>query len=135
MADMSWLANTRAKTAKPTLDGTEELRIIHDPGGAPVSRVTTTSAVKDYVLGVLGTSGLAFAAAGALLTITALAATDVPLTVKAHASQSGNLTEWQNSAGTPLGSVSAGGRLSLAPAANTVAMSVSGFSLTGTSEL
>lgn len=44
-------------------------------------------------------------------TITSDAATRKPLAIKAHASQSANLQEWQNSSGTALASVSSAGNI------------------------
>jgi hypothetical protein len=53
-----------------------------------------------------GAVALTYATAGPLLTVTAQVATDVPLTVKAAASQSGNIQSWQNSSGTVLSYIS-----------------------------
>lgn len=56
-----------------------------------------------------GAAALAYATSGDLLTVTAQAASDKPLAVKGAASQSANLQEWRNSAGTVLLSVTSAG--------------------------
>lgn len=55
MADTRLVDSTVAATLKSTLDGTELLRAVHDPGGTPVSRKTRVSDVKDYILGLANT--------------------------------------------------------------------------------
>lgn len=47
-----------------------------------------------------GTAAGSYATSGSLFTLTAQAATDKPLIIKAAASQTANLQEWQNSSGT-----------------------------------
>lgn len=49
-----------------------------------------------------GAAALVYAATGTHVSITSQAAANVPLCVKGAASQSGNLSEWQNSSGTIL---------------------------------
>jgi len=56
-----------------------------------------------------GTVALAYAASGTHFTVTAQAATDVPVVVKGASSQTANLQQWQNSAGSVLSHVSASG--------------------------
>lgn len=56
-----------------------------------------------------GAAALAYAASGTHLTITSQAAATVPFCVKGAASQSGNLSEWRNSAGTILLSITSAG--------------------------
>jgi hypothetical protein len=58
-----------------------------------------------------GTAALTYATSGALLTMTAQAATDKPLIVKAAAAQSADLTQWQDSSATVLALITAAGRL------------------------
>jgi len=60
-----------------------------------------------------GTVALAYAASGTHFAVTAQAATDVPVVVKAAASQTANLQEWQDSAGTVLTAITKDGVLSL----------------------
>lgn len=56
-----------------------------------------------------GAAALTYATSGSLLSVTAQAATDKPLIVKAAASQSANLQEWQNSSGTALSYITSAG--------------------------
>ena len=63
-------------------------------------------------------------------TVTAGAAATVPMTVKGAASQTGNLTEWQNSAGTILLRVDSAGNL-LAPTSSATAIRFRYFDGTG----
>lgn len=58
-----------------------------------------------------GAAAVTYAASGANLTVTAQAATDVPLTVKGATSQSANLAEWKDSTGTQKFRVGADGSL------------------------
>jgi len=58
-----------------------------------------------------GTVALVYAASGTHFTVTAQAATDVPVVVKGAASQTANLQEWQNSAGTVIAKIVKGGNL------------------------
>lgn len=56
-----------------------------------------------------GAAALTYATSGSLVTVTAQAATDKPLVVKGASAQSANLTEWRNSSGTVLASISSTG--------------------------
>jgi hypothetical protein len=53
--------------------------------------------------------GFPYAASGATLSVNATSATIVPITSRGFASQTGDLQQWQNSAGTVLASVSSSG--------------------------
>jgi hypothetical protein len=73
------------------------------PGGA-------TGQLQYNNAGVLGgTAAGTYATTGSLFTFTAQAATDIPLTVKGAASQSGNLQQWLSSTSTVLASISSTG--------------------------
>jgi CRISPR/Cas system-associated exonuclease Cas4 (RecB family) len=58
-----------------------------------------------------GAAALTYASSGSLLTVTAQAASDVPLVVKGAASQSGNLIEVQDSDGTPMTTITSVGNV------------------------
>lgn len=58
-----------------------------------------------------GAAALTYTTSGALLTMSALAATDKPLIVKGASSQSADLTQWQDSSATVLARITAAGRL------------------------
>ncbi len=88
--------------------------------GAGLSLETSTSGTGGTTTSRLtiapdGSSGFNIGAgtfaSGVSLQINSKATTDIVLKVKGIASQSGNLTEWQNSSGTVLGAFSAGGNL------------------------
>jgi hypothetical protein len=66
-----------------------------------------------------GTAALVYSTSGSLLTATAQAATDKPVIIKGAASQSANLTEWQNSSSTVLATVDSGGRFAIGTTVNT----------------
>jgi hypothetical protein len=70
----------------------------------------------NYMLGRLGVG--AILASGAMVQIVNTTAADKALIVKGAASQSGNLQEWQNSAGTVLAYIAADGSSSLGRAAD-----------------
>jgi hypothetical protein len=53
--------------------------------------------------------GFPYTASGATLSVNATSATVVPITSRGFASQTGDLQQWQNSAGTVLASVASGG--------------------------
>jgi hypothetical protein len=73
------------------------------PGG-------TTGQVQFNNAGVFGgTTALTYAASGTNLLAVAQTVTDNPLAVRGMASQSGDLTQWQNTGGTPLARISAAG--------------------------
>lgn len=63
-----------------------------------------------------GTVALVYAASGTHFTVTAQAATDVPVVVKGAASQTANLQEWQDSSGTSMLEVTSSGGLLLSAA-------------------
>jgi len=65
-----------------------------------------------------GTVALVYAASGTHFAVTAQTATYVPVVVKGAASQTANLQEWQNSAGTVLTAITASGRLEFAGTAS-----------------
>lgn len=58
-----------------------------------------------------GTVAVVYAGSGSHLSVTAQAATDVPVTVQGAVSQTANLTEWKTSAGVVMARVDATGRL------------------------
>lgn len=60
-----------------------------------------------------GTAAVTYAASGVHITITAQAATDIPLKVKGAASQSANLQSWRNSSDTEIAYVTAAGALNI----------------------
>jgi len=66
-----------------------------------------------------GMTAVVYAGTGTHVAITSQGATVVPLCVKGAASQSGNLTEWQNSSGTILLRVDSAGNLQLPAAGST----------------
>lgn len=66
-----------------------------------------------------GAAAVTYAASGANLTVTAQAATDVPLTVKGATSQSANLVECKNSTGTTAASIHLANGLQLANGVDT----------------
>lgn len=120
-------ASTTAKSAITSFDGTELIRVIQ---GGVAKKATSLQ------LGAL--AAIAYALTGSHVTVTAQAAGTIPITLKGAASQSANLTEWQNSAGTVLSSVSAAGvfsgpRLALSGngAASTPVLSGTGTWFTG----
>ena len=55
-----------------------------------------------------GTVAVVYAGSGSHLSVTAQAATDVPVTVKGAVSQTANLTEWKNSTGAEVHSIGLG---------------------------
>ena len=65
-----------------------------------------------------GTVAVVYAGSGSHLSVTAQAATDVPVTVKGAVSQTANLTEWKNSAGTKMASISPSGLMYLSDGSN-----------------
>lgn len=82
---------------------------------APAAGAAGSNTQLQYNAGgaLAGAAALTYAATGALLTVTAQAATDKPLVVKAAASQSGNLQEWQASGGTALAVVTGTGNIGI----------------------
>lgn len=71
-----------------------------------------------------GMTAVVYAATGAHVAITSQGATIIPLCVKGAASQSGNLTEWQNSSGTILSRIDSTGTLK---SAASVALETTGY--------
>lgn len=71
-----------------------------------------------------GAAALAYAASGTHLSVTSQSAANVPFCVKGAASQSGNLTEWQNSSGTILSRIDSTGTLK---SAASVALETTGY--------
>jgi hypothetical protein len=61
-----------------------------------------------------GTVAVVYAGSGSHLSVTAQAATDVPVTVQGAVSQTANLQEWKNSSGTSLAYVYPDGRIRVA---------------------
>ena len=55
--------------------------------------------------------GFPYTSSGAMLSVNATSATGVPITSRGYASQTANLQEWQNSAGTVLAAISSSGVL------------------------
>ena len=58
-----------------------------------------------------GTTAMVYAGTGTHVVITAQAAATIPLAIQGAASQSGNLTEWRNSSGTPRAWIDSNGDL------------------------
>jgi hypothetical protein len=71
--------------------------------GGSVAAAGSDTEIQYNNAGVLGASSSLVWSSG--LTASAPTATDIPTTIKGAASQTGNLTEWQNSAGTVLAKV------------------------------
>lgn len=79
-------------------------------GGSTTSPGGVTGNLQYNNGGVFGgANSSAYATSGSLFTFTAQTATDVPLTLKGAAVQSGDLLQWKNSANTTLASVDAAG--------------------------
>lgn len=72
-----------------------------------------------------GATGLSYAGSGTNLTVTAQAATDVPLVAKGTGLQSGDLQQWQNSSAQALAALTAGAALKLGNASAGVDGSIS----------
>lgn len=119
-------ANVAANAMAPCPDtGGNHLNYVSGTGitcgtsGSAASLTVGTTAISSgtsgrFLYDAAGTLGetarITYATSGAgLLTVTAGAASDVPTIVKGAASQSGDLTQWQNSSGTALASVSSAG--------------------------
>lgn len=112
-------------------DGTTELANFNNGSGSTVASVGVSGVVSGATFGAIGggvrfTPGTSAAIVGAVnnlmdipwsatagITVRPGAATGVGFTVQGAASQSANLTEWQNSAGAALAAMSATGRLRL----------------------
>lgn len=90
-------------------DGAGTLSWVAQSGGGGSPGGSTTQIQYNSAGSFAGAAALTYATSGDLLTVTAQAATDKPLIVKGAASQSANLTEWRNSSGTVLASVSSTG--------------------------
>lgn len=90
--------------------GSNQLNIGNIIFGTGVSGTGTT---------IAGLIGIACSAPGAQLEVDATSASTIGLIVKGAASQSANLTEWQNSSATVLASVDASGCFTSAPSART----------------
>lgn len=67
-----------------------------------------------------GMTAVVYAGSGTHVAITSQAAATIPLCVKGAASQSGNLTEWQNNSGTILTNVQSDGSIQLRNAASQI---------------
>lgn len=93
-----------------TTDGTNATwATVAGGGGSPGG---STSQIQYNNAGTFGGAALlTYAASGRILTATAGAIADVPMTSKAFAGQTGNLQEWQDSTGTVLRQVSATGSM------------------------
>lgn len=80
-------------------------------GGSPGGSTTQFQYNNAGAFG--GTTAVVYAGTGTHVVITSQAAATVPLCLQGAASQSGNLTEWKNSGGTTVASISAAGVLSV----------------------
>ena len=107
-------------------------------GGYPVIRSTAGNEFRFYQsaqgIGFYNNVGLNVkigAAAATGLQVYVLEPAQKGLTVRAVASQTANLQEWQNSAGTVLSSVSAAGSLSFPSSTTNIAASANDLVLTG----
>lgn len=102
--------------------------IITCTADAPVSGVGGSSGQLQYNsgTGLGGAAALTYATSGDLLTATALTATDTPLVVKGAASQSANLTEWLNSSGAALVTITSDGKVGIGTTSSDVALDVNG---------
>jgi len=94
-AQVTLVSGTNIKTINSTsLLGSGDIVVSASPAGS------TTQFQYNNAGAFGGTTAVVYAGTGTHVVITAQAASTVPLCVKGAASQSGNLTEWQNSVGT-----------------------------------
>lgn len=94
-AQVTLVSGTNIKTINSTsLLGSGDIAVSASPGGS------TTQLQYNDAGSFGGTAAVVYETTVKHVTMTAQGATIVPLVVKGAASQSGNLTEWQNSAGT-----------------------------------
>ena len=107
-AQVTLVSGTNIKTINSTsLLGSGDIVVSASPGGSSGQMQWNSSG------SFAGAAAVVYATTVTHVTMTAQGATIVPLMVKGAASQSGNLTEWKNSAGTTLASISSSGRLGM----------------------
>ncbi len=107
-AQVTLVSGTNIKTINSTsLLGSGDIVVSASPGGS------TTQLQYNDAGSFGGTAAVAYATTVTHVTMTAQGATIVPLVVKGAASQSGNLTEWQNSSGTVLASLNSAGSMTI----------------------
>lgn len=111
-AQASLVSGTNIKTINATsLLGSGDITVSASPAGS-------SGQVQYNNAGAFGgMTAVVYAGTGTHVAITSQAAATIPLCVKGAASQSGNLTEWQNSSGTILSRVSSSGSV-VAPSAS-----------------
>lgn len=91
-------------TARGTTAAAEAVRILDKGlylGVLPTTTASTNERMRINSVATLDTN--------AVVQVTGSATTNKPLVIQGLASQSGNLTEWQNNSGTPLASISSAG--------------------------
>lgn len=87
---------------------TADIQAWQDNTGANLARIQSNGALRVPMIMPIGGVGPDLAMYSSTIQVEARAATQSPLTVKGAASQTADLTQWQNSAGTVLASVAAG---------------------------
>lgn len=102
------VSGTNLKTINSTsLLGSGDITVSASPGGSSGQFQWNSSG------SFAGTAAVVYATTVTHVTMTAQGATIVPLVVKGAASQTGNLTEWKNSAGTTIAFINSSGRLGM----------------------
>ena len=115
------VSGTSIKTLNSTsLLGSGDIVVSASPGGS-------SGQVQYNNAGAFGgMTAVVYSGSGTLLTVTSQAAANIPLCVKAAASQSGNLSEWRNSSNSLLVSFNSGGGVGIGTTSSVLKLIVAG---------